>query len=71
MKSSLAFAIFVLVACAGTASAQDHKELRTACREYAHKYCSSVQREPTVIKRCLLAQKDKLSPECRAVVERR
>jgi hypothetical protein len=71
MKSSLPFSIFVLVACAGAASAQDRNELKAACREYVQKYCANVQREPTVIKQCLLAQKDKLSPGCRAVVDRR
>jgi hypothetical protein len=50
------------------ALAEDRKELRSACRDDARRYCANVQREPATIKQCLLAQKDKLSPplqDCR------
>jgi hypothetical protein len=70
MKRIFPAAICILFAASGPALPQDRSELKAGCMPEVMKFCANAQRDPAVVKQCLLSQRDKLSNKCRAVVEK-
>jgi hypothetical protein len=68
MRPILAAAAFAMLLGNGAASAQTAAE-REACQADYEKYCSGVQPGGGRVIECLSKQLDKLTPQCKSVVE--
>jgi hypothetical protein len=63
-------AVIVITSCS-VAFAQDSQPRRGVCRADAEKLCAGVEHGGGRILNCLAGQKDKLSDDCRKMVESR
>ena len=71
MTRHVALVALIVTACCSAASAQDGQSHRGACRADAEKLCAGVEHGGGRIMSCLAGQKDKLSDDCRKMVESR
>jgi hypothetical protein len=69
-KTGFALALFATLGFAGSALAQSADD-QAACRSDAIRHCSSAIGKQDDMKKCLVANKEKLSASCKKVVEAR
>jgi hypothetical protein len=71
MTRHIALTAAFVLSLTSLALAQDAKPNRSACRVDAEKLCAGVEHGGGRILNCLAGQKDKLSDDCRKMVESR
>jgi Cysteine rich repeat len=71
LRSSAPFIVIVLMSLSSAALAQEGGGHHGACRADAQKLCAGVEHGGGRILDCLAGQKDKLSDDCRKMVEAR
>jgi uncharacterized protein YdeI (BOF family) len=71
MARTLALAIVLLITTPALAQQQGTAEEQAACRGDAIRFCASHAGNQPAMRQCLAANKARLSPACRAVVEAR
>jgi hypothetical protein len=71
MTRHIALIAVIVITCCPAAFAQDSQPRRSACHADAEKLCAGVEHGGGRILTCLAGQKDKLSDDCRKMVESR